>query len=139
MWDNPDLKFAGVIPYLNLSDAKAAVDLYKRAFAAREIDRRPVEDGRLMHCHLEINGGALMLSDAFPEHGMPLKPVQGVTQMIASKNVREWWDRAAAAGLEVVSPIKVEFWGDLFGLMRDPFGVDWGFVGPDDGKSAATA
>lgn len=27
------------------------------------------EDGRLIHCHLYLNGGSLMLSDPFPEHG----------------------------------------------------------------------
>lgn len=130
MWDQPNAKFAGVIPYLSVSDARAAVELYKTAFDAREIDRRPVEDGRLMHCHLEINGGALMLSDAFPEYGMPLKEVQGITPHIATLHPQAWWDRAVAAGLEVVHPIKVEFWGDMYGQLKDPFGVTWAIVGP---------
>ncbi|MBX3568650.1 MAG: VOC family protein [Rhizobiaceae bacterium] len=130
MWEQPEMKVAGVIPYLQLSDAKAAVALYEKAFAAKEIDRRPVEDGRLMHCHLEINGGALMLSDAFPEYGMPLKEISGVTPHIATLNPQDWWDRAVAAGLEIVHPIKVEFWGDMYGQLRDPFGVTWAIVGP---------
>jgi PhnB protein len=130
MWNEPESKFAGVIPYLHLSDARSAVDLYKQAFDAKEIDRRTVEDGRLMHCHLEINGGALMLSDAFPEYGMALREISGVTPHIASLNPQEWWDRAVAAGLEIVHPMKVEFWGDMYGQLKDPFGVTWAIVGP---------
>ena len=130
MWDRPERTFGGVIAYLQLPDAKAAAELYRKAFDAKEIDRRPVEDGRLMHCHLEINGGALMFSDQFPEYGMSAKAVEGVTLHIASLDPQSWWDRAVAAGLEVVHPLKVEFWGDTYGQLRDPFGITWGIVGP---------
>ncbi len=126
----------GVIAYLQVSDAKGAAELYMKAFAARELDRRPVEDGRLMHCHLEINGGALMLADAFPEYGHGLEPVQGVVLHIASSQPRVWWQRAVDAGLEVTLPLEVAPWGDLYGQLRDAYGVTWGFVGPADSKAA---
>jgi PhnB protein len=130
MPDQPPRDIPGVIAYLQLSDAKAAAELYKKAFAAKEIDRKPVPDGRLMHCHLEINNGALMLADHFPEYGQEQKPVQGVVLHIASSTPRVWWQRAVDAGLEITLPLEVAPWGDLYGQLRDPFGVTWGFVGP---------
>lgn len=138
MTDQSQMKLAGVIAYVQVDNAGEAADLYKKAFAAKEVDRRPVPDGRLMHCHLEINGGALMLNDPFPEHGMPAKPIQSVVLHIASPEPRVWWDRAVAAGLEVVMPLEVAFWGDLYGQLSDRFGVTWGIVGPADsaGKAA---
>jgi PhnB protein len=130
MPDQPPRDIPGVIAYLQLSDAKAAAELYKKAFAAKEIDRKPVPDGRLMHCHLEINNGALMLADHFPEYGQEQNPVQGVVLHVASSTPRVWWQRAVDAGLEITLPLEVAPWGDLYGQLRDPFGVTWGFVGP---------
>ena len=44
--------------------AGEAADFYARAFAARDLGRMPAEDepSKLMHCQIEINGGALMLN-----------------------------------------------------------------------------
>ena len=56
----------GVIPYLGMDGRSAeAADFYVRAFAARDLGRMPYEDDpkKLMHCQVEINGGALMMSD----------------------------------------------------------------------------
>ena len=124
------MKLAGVIPYVQVDNASEAAELYKKAFAAKEVDRRPVPDGRLIHLHLEINGGALMLNDPFPEHGMGSRPVQAVTLHIVSSDPHVWWDRAVAAGLEVMVPLEVAFWGDLYGQLRDQYGIAWGIVGP---------
>ncbi|MGO8189789.1 VOC family protein, partial [Rhizobium leguminosarum] len=40
------------------------------------------------------------------------------------------WDRAVSAGAEVVMPVELMFWGDLYGQLRDPFGVLWGLNAP---------
>ena len=120
----------GVIPYLVAKNASEAADFYKAAFAATEIDRRPTPDGRLMHCHLEINGGALMMCDAFPEHGHAWEPVKSVMLTLIVTDGDLWWDRAIAAGCEVVSPFKLEFWGDRYGQLRDPQGVVWAINEP---------
>ncbi len=132
MPEHSAMKMAGVVPYVQVDNAHEAGELYKKAFAAMEVDRRTVEDGRLIHLHLEINDGALMLNDPFPEYGFGPKPVESVTLHIISSAPRLWWDRAVAAGLEVVMPFEVAFWGDLYGQLRDRFGVRWGIVGPAD-------
>jgi uncharacterized glyoxalase superfamily protein PhnB len=121
----------GVVPYINVEGAAAASEFYQRAFAAKELFRMPAQDGqRLMHCHLEINGGSLMLSDCFPEMGMPHQPSNSFTMHLNVQGVQDWWDRAVEAGAEVVSPLQVMFWGDRYGQLRDRFGVNWSMGEP---------
>ncbi|MFC7539839.1 VOC family protein [Siccirubricoccus deserti] len=115
----------GVAPYLTLSNASAA-EFYERAFGAETVARIPPDDsGRTMHIHLYINGGSVMLSDAFPEHGHPLRPPQGYALHLQVKDVDAWWRRATAAGAVVVLPLQLMFWGDRYGQLRDPYGVSW--------------
>lgn len=126
-----DELYRGVIPYLNVVGAADAAEFYKKAFGAEEIARMPADDGkRLMHCHLKIHDGSLMLSDAFPEFGYPHQPSHSFTMMLVVDNADPWWERAVAAGCEVTSELKVEFWGDRFGTLRDPYGVMWGVNEP---------
>ena len=116
----------GVAPYLFVSNAAAAAEFYAKAFGAKEVARAPADpQGRLIHVHLVINGGSVMLSDAFPEHGHPLQQPQGYTLHLQVEDVDSWWNRATAAGAEVILPLQLMFWGDRYGQLRDPFGVAW--------------
>lgn len=122
----------GVIPYLSFDKASDVAAFYARAFDAREIARMYGEDGkRIMHCQLEINGGALMLSDNFPEYGLP--PVQrshSYTMQLVVPDGDAWWERAINAGCTVKMPFAVAPWGDKYGQMVDPFGVTWAINTP---------
>lgn len=121
----------GVIAYLNVEDADAAAAFYVRAFGAKEEDRKLAQDGkRLIHCHLTINGGALMLNDPFPEFGHPWKPPEGFVLHLVVDDADFWWKRAVEAGAEVTMPLEIAFWGDHYGQLKDPFGVTWGIVAP---------
>lgn len=120
--------FSGVIPYINLEGAAAASDLYQKAFGAKEIFRLPAEDGkRLMHCHLQINGGDVMISDCFPEHGpdMSYQPSSSFTLHLQVTDIQTWVKRAVEAGMTVSMPVQRMFWGDDFGKLIDPFKVNW--------------
>ncbi|MHB2267447.1 VOC family protein [Aliihoeflea sp. PC F10.4] len=127
-----DYKYPGVIPHLSSKDANAAIDFYKAAFGAEENgERTRMDDGkRVMHCELKINGGTLMIADAMPEYGYPWVEPQGVTLNLIGDDARAIWDRAVNAGCEVVMPLEVAFWGDLYGVLKDPFGHSWAVVGP---------
>lgn len=122
----------GVVPYLTIEGASDAAAFYQRAFGAREIARMPAEDGkRLMHCHLVINGGALMLSDHFPDMGLP--PVQRSASYVMQLVVADgdaWWSRAVEAGCTEKLPFAVAPWGDKYGQLVDPFGVTWAIGSP---------
>ena len=65
-----------VAPYLTVTPAAAAIAFYASAFGAVQKALMPALDGmRIMHCELEINGGTVMLSDAFPEVNKTRPPV----------------------------------------------------------------
>jgi PhnB protein len=73
-----------VSPYLTVKGAADAIAFYQKAFGAKEEMRMPAQDGkRLMHAHLTINGGAVFLSDEFPEHGDVAAPKNGQSPPVA--------------------------------------------------------
>ena len=124
---------AGVTPHLSVVGAKAAVEFYTRAFGAEEIFRDEAEDGqRLMHAHLRINGGSVMLADWFPEYagGAPFTPPSGVTMHLQVDDADAWFKRAVDAGATVRFPLEDQFWGDRYGQVTDPFGHTWSIGAP---------
>lgn len=127
---------SGVVPYLTFDGATDVIAFYKKAFDAKEIARMHGEDGkRIMHCQLEINGGAVMLSDNFPEYGLP--PVQrspSYTMQLVLKDGDAWWDRAIKAGCTETMPFAIAPWGDKYGQFKDPFGVRWSISSPQPAK-----
>ena len=98
-----------VNPYLTVKGAADAIAFYQKAFGAEENARMPAQDGkRIMHACLTINGGAVMLSDEFPEyeqHGAtnaPSKdkpaPVATCLQFAKPAEVDAMYQRAVEAG-----------------------------------------
>lgn len=126
--ETPAMK--GVIPYLSVVGASDAAEFYKKAFGAVEYQRMAGEDGRLMHCHLVINGGSLMMGDCFPEHGYGHQPSHSFTMQLVVDDIDSWWKRAVDAGAEVTMPVQVMFWGDRYGSLKDAWGVHWAMNEP---------
>ena len=124
----------GVIPHLTIPSrgGQAALEFYQAAFGAT-VDRSvPAEDGeRLMHAHLRINGGSVLLNDEFPEYGgEPDIAPKGVTLHLQVDDADEWWARAMVLGAVPVMPLADQFWGDRYGQLRDPFGHSWSIGAP---------
>ena len=117
----------GVVPYLMLDGAAKAIEFYVRAFGAQEIgDRATMPDGRIMNARIDVNGGSIMLMDPMPEHGHPAAPHDGFNLHLHVDDADKWFDRAVAAGCEARMPVAMQFWGDRYGMVKDPFGVRWG-------------
>ena len=126
----------GVTAHLTIRDSRGseAIEFYKKAFGAQEEMRNLADDGkRLMHAHLKVNGGSLMLNDDFPEYregGEPLPPPAGTTLHLHVPDADAAWDKAVAAGASVKLPLENQFWGDRYGQLEDPFGFTWSIGGP---------
>jgi PhnB protein len=125
----------GVAPHISIPDRRGAeaLDFYKAAFGARELARMPSEDGRIMHAHLLVNGGSLMLHDEFPEYAGPDQrsgPYNGVTLHLQVADADAVWKQALDAGAHVAMPLQDQFWGDRYGVLRDPFGHRWSIGAP---------
>lgn len=122
----------GVIPYLGMNGrAGEAADFYARAFGATDLGRMPDSEdpSRMMHVQVEVNGGALMMSDMNAPGETPVAP-QGFHLQLVVTDGDAWWNRAVEAGCEVVMPFEKMFWGDRWGLLRDPFGLQWAIDEP---------
>ncbi|AHC27256.1 MULTISPECIES: VOC family protein [Mycobacteriaceae] len=125
-----------VIPHLVVHDGAAAIDFYVKAFGATELGRLPGPDGRLVHGAVQINGSTVMLADDYPEYcdGQSETPKSlggtPVTIHLVVTDVDAAFARATEAGAEVVMPIEDMFWGDRYGVVRDPFGHKWSLGQP---------
>jgi PhnB protein len=125
---------SGVTAHLTIPGGRAAeaIEFYRKAFGAEEQMRQPAEDGkRLMHAHLKLNGGSLMLNDDFPEMtrqavGAP----SAVTLHLQVADADVTWNNALSAGATVRFPLENQFWGDRYGQLQDPFGFTWSIGGP---------
>jgi PhnB protein len=123
----------GITPHITIRDRRAAeaIDFYKKAFGAEELMRHPTDDGRLMHAHLRINGGSLMLHDDFPEHmGGPAQPSASLVLHLQVPDADAVWKRALDAGADVRFELADQFWGDRYGQVTDPFGFIWSIGAP---------
>lgn len=128
---------ASVAPYLVVDDADAAIDFYRRAFAAIELHRVVGDDGLcVLHAALMINGGVVMLSDELADgHTAGCSPPHQlggttVTIHLAVDDADDVWQRALAAGASAVMPIADQPWGERYGRLRDPFGHLWSIGTP---------
>jgi uncharacterized glyoxalase superfamily protein PhnB len=117
-----------ITPYLVIDGASRAIDFYKRAFGAKEIDRSPMADGSLMHATIQIGDSIIMMSDEFPGGDSKSPTSAGATTVnlhITSKNVDKLWDQALNAGAKPTLPLENQFWGERYGKLQDPFGHIW--------------
>jgi PhnB protein len=121
----------GVVPCTVVSNANQAADFYAQAFGGEVQQKIPDQKDptKLMHCHMIINGGSLIFNDAFPEYGFPLQAPQSFVLHLQVDDVKSWWQRALDAGCTVTMPLDVQFWGDRYGQVKDPFGVTWSLGG----------
>lgn len=124
---------AALTPHLVCKGAAEAIEFYKEAFGAQEIMRVPGPNGALMHAAISVNGTSVFLVDENAECGM-LSPLSlggsPVTFNVGVKDVDASLSRAEAAGATVTMPAADQFWGDRYGMIRDPFGHNWAFAAP---------
>lgn len=123
----------GLIPHLICDPCPEAIEFYKNAFGAEELNRvvQP-GTGKIMHAALRIDGRVLFLCDDFLEFcaegqsnspkalgGSPVTIHRYVTDCDAAIS------QAEKAGAAVIMPPDDMFWGDRYGVVADPFGHRW--------------
>ena len=120
--------YHSVTAYLSCRDAAAAIDFYKKGFAAREIMRMPGPDGKLGHAEVQIGDSRVMLSDEYPAMDFLGPQSRGGTSVhlhVYVKDCDAMIRRAAEAGAKVLREPKDQFYGDRSGSVEDPFGHVW--------------
>ena len=120
--------FHTITPHLVVRDVPRAVEFYRRAFGAEELLRNLTPDGgAVLHCELLLGESRFFVNEEFPEHAVSPAALGGspVTLHLYVEDVDAVYQRAVAAGAEVVFPLQDCFWGDRYAQLRDPFGHRW--------------
>ncbi len=106
-----------VTPRLVLSGATAALEFYADAFGARELGERfCAPDGTLIHTELQIGDSVVAVTEG-----------DGFTALLVTywPDVDVAWERALAAGAQIVFPLEDQVYGERGGRLCDPFGQQW--------------
>jgi PhnB protein len=120
-----------VTPRLVVGDGDAAIAFYGAAFGAEEVGERFAHpDGAVIHAEVRIGDTVVMITAEAGDSG-PARSPQGsdaATSVIMAtywEEVDAAWERAIAAGAEIIFPLADHFYGERGGRLRDPFGHQW--------------
>jgi uncharacterized glyoxalase superfamily protein PhnB len=120
-----------VIPFLGYEDLRAAIDWLAKAFGFEEIAAHKGKDGHIVHAEMRFGDGMVMLGQPGPSFGMKtareLGAVSGGVYSIVDDGVDAHYERAVAAGAEVVMEPHDTDYGSREYMVRDPEGNLWSF------------
>ena len=113
-------------PFLTVSDGIKAVEFYKAAFSAIEVQRFEMQNQKISSV-IEIENAQFYLSDEEPENGnltSGLKSNNAIRIILETKNADALFEKALQCGATAICPIKTEEdW--RIGKLQDPFGHIW--------------
>ena len=117
-------------PHLTVKGAAQAIDFYKKAFGAVEKSRFAGPNGLIMHASLKIGNSSFFLADEMPgmEDGSVSPTQVGKTTVVLNLYVEDCdklYRQAVSAGAKAAMPLSDQFWGDRYGVVKDPFGHVW--------------
>ena len=118
-----------VTPFLSVRDAARAVEFYKKAFGATELERMAEPDGKVTHALLKIGDSMVRLSDDSSKHAAEwvAKGWSRTPQSLGGTPVHFYvyvddsdavFKRAVAAGAKTMEPVTDKPWGDRMGALR---------------------
>lgn len=124
--------FNTVSSYLVVKDANEAIDFYCKAFGGEPGDKMTVPGtDQVMHAEVCIGNSTVMLTAENPQWEMKSAETLGgspVSLHLYTEDADKAFQRAIDAGCEVVAPLMDAFWGDRYGKVKDPFGIQWGIA-----------
>jgi len=122
-------------PHLCVADARKAIDWYVEVLGA-EVTYEPIvmDDGRIGHVELAVDGAGWMMADEFPEAGVaPPDPSRGsaVSLHLTVDDVDALAARVVAAGTPMDRGPESDPPAGRVAVFRDPFGHRWFLKSPD--------
>jgi len=119
---------------LTVKNAAEAINFYKLAFGALEVERIAFPDGKIMHAALEFGDSRLMLGDEMLDMldmGAKSATTLGgspVAIHFYTPDVDATFTKVTGAGARSAMPVADMFWGDRYGAVTDPSGFMWGIA-----------
>lgn len=93
------------------------------------VQSKQLKDGKIQHCSVKMNGGIVYLADniILPklEH---LGKTDKTTRLICHleyPDPHSAWKKAQEKGAKTAIELKEQFWGELYGVMKDVMGYEW--------------
>lgn len=113
-----------VYPFMRFSDANAALEWLTRAFGFQELAVYRNDEGAIVHAEIALGPGIVMFSPGDPDPpGNPMS--HGV--YVAVDDPDAHYERAKAAGAEIVREIEDSDYGSREYTARDLEGHVWSF------------
>lgn len=108
--------YTDLAPYLLVKDAGALLTFCETAFGAARLRVFPGKDGGILHAECRIGDTVLMMGEADAPSAM---------LHLYLKDPDAAFERAIAAGAEVIQPMMEKGDGDRRGGVRSPDGTQW--------------
>jgi uncharacterized glyoxalase superfamily protein PhnB len=118
----------GLGTHIFVPNADAAVAFYSEAFGAAELIRHRLPDGRVLFVELAVGPDKLLLSEELTELNALTPATLGgspVMLLLELEDVDSAFAHAVDMGATVEMPVADVFWGERYGIVRDPFGHYW--------------
>ena len=128
-----------ISPYLTFDgNAREAMTFYKDALGG-ELTLMTVKDtnigsqcmgtdeNAIMHASLIKDSLVLMASDMIGDRKLQLGNNFAISVNCSSEKEINTFYKNISAGGEIIDPLKIQFWGALFGVVKDKFGMVWMF------------
>jgi PhnB protein len=123
-------------PYISFKDnARAAMEFYQSVFGGKldmntfsefHASEDPAEGDKIMHAMLAAENGITFMAADTP-NAMEYKPGSSISMSLSGSDeaqLREYFEKLSAGGA-ITLPLEQAPWGDIFGMLVDPFGITW--------------
>ena len=121
-------------PYINCGDnARQAMEFYRDVFGGELTvstfgemgGAAPGDENKVMHAQLETPSGFTLMGSDAPA-GMPRDEGSRIQVSLSGDDasLRDYFSKLSQGG-SVTMPLEKQMWGDEFGMLVDPFGVQW--------------
>ncbi len=118
-------------PHLIVRDVKASLEFYEKAFGFKTQTTLADRDGNLTHAEMTHKDCTFMMGPESAEMGTKSPAALSgspVSFYLYVDNVDEFFQKAKAAGAEVMMEPSDQFWGDRMCALRCPEGHQWTFA-----------
>lgn len=122
-------------PYLYFNgQTKEAMEFYQSILGGELVMQKYSETGMptseetkdlVIHAELKNDSLSFMASDGNAEH--PIHMGDNIHMSVVGSDagsLTDWFNRLAEGG-KIDMPLEKQFWGDVYGMLTDKFGVHW--------------
>jgi PhnB protein len=118
-----------IVPYLLYKDCDAALDWLARAFGFEEVLRHSGAEGYVNHAEMKLGEARIFMGDPGEHYRNPKELGQDTVGLyVYVDDVDAHFERAKAAGAEIIRPPEDQEYGDRRYDVADPEGHRWYFA-----------